>query len=120
MNKRTFYLISLLFILLSVFNVKNYLNTKKEILQENNHLLSIEKKIKQIYSLKEKYKFNSYVFNRLQKLCNISNQNEKYLIKCEKLNNKNFSIIESLIFRHNFKINRFNITKNKIEVEIDK
>ena len=123
MNKRIFYLIILLLILTSIFTMKFYLQTKREVLEENNRLVLLESKVKRVYALKEKYRFNTSLFNRLKNFCEINDKGDKYLVVCKNLNSNKFNTVQNIIFKHNFKITKFNIFKDKlanIEVEINK
>ena len=123
MNKRIFYLIIALLIIISLFSVKIYFNTKKNILQQNNYIISLENKIKKVYALENKYKFNQNLFNRLKKICKITDSYDKYIIVCNNLDAKNFSNIQNIIFKNNFKIQDFKINKDKLanlKAEINK
>jgi hypothetical protein len=123
MNKRMFLLIILLLIIIVIFNSKIYFNTKKKVLNEYNYYLLLEKKVKEVYALKQKYKLNKNKLNYLKKYCTISDKNDKYLINCKDLNERKFNIVQNQIFRNNFKINNFEIDKNKtvsLYVEIKK
>ena len=123
MNKRVFYLIIALLIIVSLFNAKIYFNTKKNILQENNRVVFLEKKIKKIYAIKNKYKFNQYLFNRLKQFCNINDEGDSYSILCKKLTSNNFNTVQNIIFKNNFKLQDFKIIKNNsvdIKAEINK
>ena len=123
MNKRIFYLIIALLIIISLFSVKLYFNTKNAVLEQNSYLISLESKIKKVYALENKYKFNQNLFNRLKRFCKISNSDDKYIIVCNNLNAKNFSNIQNIIFKNNFKIQDFKINKDKLanlKAEINK
>jgi hypothetical protein len=123
MNKRMFLLIIILLITVTLISAKIFFNTKKEILNEYNYYLLLEKKIKEVYALKHKYKLNKYKLNHLKKYCAIFDKNDKYLIKCRNLDEKKFNFVQNLIFRNNFKIKNFDIYKNKtlsLNVEIIK
>jgi len=123
MNKRIFYLIIALLIIISLFSAKLYFNTKNAVLEQNSYLISLESKIKKVYALENKYKFNQNLFNRLKRFCKISNSDDKYIIVCNNLNAKNFSNIQNIIFKNNFKIQDFKINKDKLanlKAEINK
>jgi len=123
MNKRIFYLIIALLIIISLFSAKIYFNTKNTVLEQSSYLISLESKIKKVYALKNKYKFNQNLFNRLKRFCKISNSDDKYIIVCNNLNAKNFSNIQNIIFKNNFKIQDFKINKDKLanlKAEINK
>lgn len=123
MNKRVFLLIIILLIVVLFVSVKFYLDIKREVLNEYNHYLLIEKKLKEINKLKRKYKLNEYKINSLKKYCNIQENSDKYLIKCKNLDKNRFNYVQNLVFRSNFKIKNFDIEKNKtifMRVEIIK
>ena len=123
MNKRVFYLTMALLVIVSLFSAKIYFSTKKNILQENNRIVFLENKIKKVYALKNKYKFNQNLFNRLKKFCSINDEGDKYSISCKKLNSNNFNTVQNIIFKNNFKLQDFKIVKNKsadIKAEINK
>jgi hypothetical protein len=61
MNKRVFLLIIILLIVVLFVSVKFYLDIKREVLNEYNHYLLIEKKLKEINKLKRKYKLLSLI-----------------------------------------------------------
>ena len=123
MNKRIFYLIISLLIIFSLFIAKIYFNTKKSILEQNNHLILLESKIKKVYSLKNKYKFNKNLFFRLNRFCNINDKGEKYSLYCKNLDSNKFNTFQNIVFKNNFKLQDFSINKNKlvdVKAEINK
>lgn len=123
MNKRIFYLIIALLIIISLFSAKIYFNTKKSVLKGNNYIITLESKVKKVYALENKYKFNRNLFNRLKKFCKVSVSDDKYIISCENLNSVKFNVIQNIIFKNNFKIRDFEINKDKkadIKAEINK
>jgi ABC-type dipeptide/oligopeptide/nickel transport system permease component len=113
MNKRIFLLVIFLLITVTFISAKFYFNTKKKLLNEYNHYLKLEKKIKEVYNLKHKYKLNKNRLNSLKRYCNVLNKEEKYLLKCKNLDEKKFNLVQNLVFRGNFKIKSFDIDKNK-------
>ncbi len=123
MNKRIFYLIILLFIVVTIFNIKLFINTKKDILENYQYITKLEEKIEKINYLKQKYRFNYFLFNRLKKFCNTQYKNDINIILCKNLNSKQFNTIQNIIFKTNFKIKNFDIEKNSsaiIKAEIKK
>ena len=120
MNKRVFYLVLVLLVVVSIFIAKFYFSTKKEVLSENNYLVLLESKLKKVSSLKDKYKFNNPLFNRLKGMCEVRDKGEKYSVICKKLDAKKFNRVQNIIFKNNFKIEKFNISKESIEAEISK
>jgi ABC-type dipeptide/oligopeptide/nickel transport system permease component len=123
MNKRLFLLILILLITVFIVSVKIYFNIKNAVLDEYNYYIVLEKKVKEIYNLKQKYKLNKNKLNILKKYCKVVEKSEKYLIKCKNLDQNAFNNVQSLIFRGNFKIKSFDINKEKnvsIKVEIIK
>ena len=123
MNKRIFILILSLLIVIVLVTAKFYFNAKKETLEEYNNYVLLEKKVKEVYELKQKYKLNYSILNSLRKYCDVFNKGDKYLIKCTNLDEKQFNVIQNKIFRNNFKIQNFNIYKDKnmsLSVEIIK
>lgn len=123
MNKKLFFLIIILMTMFTLFSAKLYINAKTQALNENSYFVELKNKIKKVYALKNKYKFNVFLFNHLKKYCNINQNGDKYVVICKNLNMKNFNIVQDILFKNNFKINSFEIKKNKfanIRVEINK
>jgi hypothetical protein len=123
MNKRMFLLVILLLLTIVLISIKIYFNTKNNVLNEYNHYILLEKKVKEIYALKQKYKLNRYKINYLKRFCKVSDKSDKCIIECKNLDEKKFNIVQRQIFRNNFKINNFEIDKNKtvsLYVEIEK
>ncbi len=123
MNKRVLFLITLFLILLTIFNIKLYINTKKEVLEYQDYLIKLEEKIKKITVLKQKYRLNTFSLHRLKKFCAVNEEDEKYLIICKNLNTSKFNTVQNILFKTNFKIKNFKIEKNslaKITAEIEK
>jgi len=123
MNKRVFILVLSLLIVIVLVLAKFYFSFKKETLKEYNYYVLLEKKIKEVYELKQKYKLRPNELNFLRKYCNVLNIDDKYLIKCNNLDEKKFSILQNRIFRGNFKLKSFDIKKDKnisLKVEIIK
>ncbi len=123
MNKKLFFLIMVLMAVFTLFSAKLYINTKTQTLNENNYFVELKNKIKKVYALKNKYKFNTFLFNHLKKYCNINQDGDKYVIVCKNLNLENFNIVQDMLFKNNFKISSFEIKKSKfanIRVEINK
>jgi ABC-type dipeptide/oligopeptide/nickel transport system permease component len=120
MNKRVFLLILFLLLVLVFISAKIYFSTKKEVLQEYNYYIKLEKKVKEVNALKQKYKLDKNKLNSLKQYCNILD-GEKVIVKCNNLDKNKFNVVQNIIFRSNFRINKFNIEKNKtisLEVEI--
>lgn len=113
MNKRVFLLIVLLMFTVLIVSAKIYFNLKNKVLNENNNYLMLEKKVKEVYNLKQRYKLNKNRLNFLKKYCNVINKGEKFLIECKNLNQNNFNYIQNYLFKSNFKIKSFDIDKNK-------
>ena len=114
MNKRVFLLTILLFIVFSIFNLKLYTDTKKEVLQNQKYLYSLEEKIKKINALRQKYRFNKILFNRLKRFCKTEEKEESYILSCKDLDTGKFNTIQNILFKTNFKIKNFKIEKNSL------
>jgi ABC-type dipeptide/oligopeptide/nickel transport system permease component len=113
MNKRMFFLVLMLLVVVLIVSVKIYFNIKNKVLNEYNYYILLEKKVKEVYNLKQKYKLNKNRLNFLKKYCNVVNKGEKFLIECKNLNQNNFNNIQNHLFKGNFKIKSFDIDKNK-------
>lgn len=123
MNKRLFLLITFLLILITFFNIKLYTNTKKEVLENQDYLIKLEEKIKKITALKQKYRLNKFLLNRIKKFCSVTKKDETYIIFCKNLDTSKFNTVQNILFKTNFKIKNFKIEKNSlvnITAEIEK
>jgi len=122
MNKREYFLILTLLVVILISAMTIFFKTKKEVLNDYFYYIKLEKKVKEVYALKRKYEIDYSKINRLKRFCNIKDD-EKLLISCNNLDKSKFDIVSNLIFRSNFNIKKFSINKDKnisLNVEIIK
>jgi len=115
MNKNILIGIIVLLIVSIIFNYKFYISNKKNVLNEQNYLIKLEKKIKEINYLKNKYKFN---INSLKKYCDIKTLPTKYIVKCSNLERNKFLKVQEIFKRT--KLYRFSIEKkDKVNIFLE-
>jgi hypothetical protein len=117
MNKKTFYLLILLFILITVFSIKFYKTKKTQAMREYSNFILFEKKVKEINYLKNSLS-NPDNLKKLLSFCKFSDSFEKILISCDNLNKNKFYRLQNILFKSNYKINRYTIIKNKDKVSL--
>jgi len=112
MNRNILIGIIILLLLGVIVNYKFYVSNKKEVLKEYEYLTKIEKRIKEINYLKNKYKFN---IDSLKRYCSIKSLSTKYILKCPNLDRSKFLKVEE-IFKQT-RLSRFSIEKrNKVNI----
>ena len=111
MNKNIIYLLGVLFLLITIINIKNYFNVKKEFFNETKNSINVIEKAKNIAILKMKLKNKTYLLDRICK------QNDNKFI-CNNLDKKEFKKFE--ISLKNVNIKNLKIYKeNKINAYLE-
>ena len=117
MNKKTFYLSILLFVLITVFNIKFYKTKKTQAMREYSNFVLFEKKVKEINYLKSSLP-NPDKLKKLLSFCKFNDSAEKVLLSCDNLNKPKFYKLQNILFKSNYRINRYTIIKNKDKVSL--
>ncbi len=116
MNKKTFYLLITLGVLLTIFSVKFYKTNKTKAMQEYKNFIRFEKKIKEIAYLKNSLSDIDKL--KTLKFCKIENSSQKLILTCKNINKRKMTKIQNVLFRGNYQISKFNIEGFSLKAEI--
>jgi hypothetical protein len=95
-------------VLLGVFSFKFYINEKRTAFQNAREFVALKQKINQIVYLKNRYRYKPLNI----KFCTVNELSQKAVLECKNLNKNQFNILQNIVFRGNYKINKFQIKKH--------
>jgi hypothetical protein len=114
MNKRVFFLLIVLFVLVDILVYRLYIKTKKELMQTEDYVFEYKHKAEEIKYLTSKY---SPKISSLKRKCKVIN-NGKYIIKCKIKNKNDFRFVTNTLFNRTNNILSFKIGNGEIYAEV--